>query len=137
MAGVKVDLTGDKKLQKKLRELGNRINPGAMRILSEEHETIMTEAKVRTPVDTGNLRDSGFVQPSRIKGREVVSEGGFGGPAVDYALAVHENLRQVVFKVGRSKFYESALLEAVPGMNRRIGRELWAEIKRLARRGGV
>lgn len=129
---IRIDLTGDRELARKLRSLGARILPAVAAILNQEHEQIMAVAKERTPVEFGNLKNSGFVAPPELRGSVVVSEGGFGGPAVNYAIPVHERL-DVNHTVGQAKFYESAMLEAANGMETRLGAALRAEINRLAR----
>jgi hypothetical protein len=90
---------------------------GAIRV---EHERIMTTAKRRTPVDTGALRASGHVQPTRVEaGGRLVSVGGFGGPAAPYAVVVHEDLT-ARHPVGQAKFYETSVLEAQRDMAERL-----------------
>jgi len=95
--------------------------------IQAEHELIMTEAKLRTPVDTGALRGSGHVQPTVREGTALVSRGGFGGPAAPYAVYVHENLT-ARHPVGRAKFYESALVEAAPGLPDRLAARIRARL---------
>ena len=84
--------------------------PVLSKTLNKEHEKIMTEAKMRTPVDTGALRASGVVMPPVVYAGIIKSVGQFGGVSVDYALKVHEDLA-VIHNVGRSKYYESASLD--------------------------
>lgn len=83
-----------------------------------ELEIEMTEAKRRTPVDTGNLRASGTVT-EQWSGREYTITLSFGGPAAPYALQVHENL-EAFHKSGQAKFLESVLLESAPYLAKRI-----------------
>ena len=53
------------------------------------HE-ILNEAIPLTPMDTGDLRDSGYVSWKSGGGEAIEVEVGFGGAATPYALAVHE-----------------------------------------------
>jgi hypothetical protein len=84
-----------------------------------EMEIELTEAQNRTPVDTGALRASGFVSGPESDGSELTVSIGFGGPAVPYAVHVHEDL-EAYHKVGQAKFLESTLLESVPHLGNRI-----------------
>lgn len=108
------------------RRLGNLIRnlPGAVaRALYEEAEIEMTEAKQRTPVDQGNLRDSGIVEQPVIAGQEITVRLAFGGPAAPYALFVHEDL-DAFHTVGQAKYLESVITESAPHMADRIVRQL-------------
>ena len=60
------------------------------REMREWAEIVMTESKLVCPVDTGNLRASGHVQSLESVGNQQEVILGYGGPAVDYALKVHE-----------------------------------------------
>lgn len=98
--------------------------------LFEEAEIEMTEARERTPVETGDLRRSGFVQPPEIDRDAVSVTLGFGGPAAPYAVYVHENL-EAFHPVGQAKFLESTLLESVPHLPARIARRI--NLEQMAR----
>lgn len=95
--------------------------------LEAESEIEMTEAKRRTPWDTGNLRASGHVQPAKVGGGEVKVTMGFGGPAAPYALFVHEDT-EVLHKHGEAKFLESTLRESAPYMAERIATRVKAKL---------
>lgn len=93
------------------------------RALRSEAEIEMTEAKRRTPVDTGALRSTGHViGPERVGGSWQVRLV-FGGPAVSYAAAVHENL-EAFHKVGQAKYLESVIVESKPHIVSRVFRRL-------------
>ena len=128
---VRIDLKGQQELIRKLQSLGRRVIPVVGKALNQEHEQIMTRAtdKDVVPVDTGALKNTGIVLPPKTVGTVVVSEGGFGGAAVDYAVIVHETHKT------RSKFYERPLMEALNGMDTRLAATLRREIQRLARTG--
>lgn len=55
-------------------------------------EEVMAISKERVPVDTGALMNSGYVSLPKQEGNLITVELGYGGPSVDYALAVHEDL---------------------------------------------
>jgi hypothetical protein len=91
--------------------------------LYAEAQIEMTEAKRRTPVDTGELRASGYVADPEIRGRRISVEMGFGGAASEYAVHVHEDL-EALHPVGQAKYLESTVLESAPHMPARIARRL-------------
>ena len=89
----------------------------------EEMEIEMAEAKQRTPVDTGVLRASGFVNPPARRGRAFEIVLGFGGPAKDYAIPQHERL-DYFHEVGQAKYLESVLDENRDQYPQRIARRV-------------
>lgn len=91
--------------------------------LRQEAEIEMTEAKRRTPVDTGNLRGSEHVEGPTMSGRVLRAALVAGGPAAPYAVYVHENL-DALHPVGQAKYIESVLLESMPYMADRIARRV-------------
>jgi hypothetical protein len=90
----------------------------------QEAQIEMTEAKRRTPVDTGKLRASGQVAKPVREGNRISVTLSFGGAAIDYAIYVHENLEanhdSPPFGGGQAKFLESVLNESAPYMAARI-----------------
>lgn len=78
-------------------------------------EIIMGQAKVLCPVDTGTLRNSGYVKPPVIEGNSITVVLGFGGAAKEYAIYVHENLN-AVHPVGQAKFLSTPLNDALPNV---------------------
>lgn len=84
-----------------LVELGHAAGVAA----THEAEREMTISKRHVPVDTGDLRATGHVEPAQVQGNEVTASMGYGGPAVDYAIYVHEDLEKQ-HKVGQAKFLE-------------------------------
>jgi len=95
------------KLEKKLGGLTKAPLAKAVRSVGE---IWMTEAKKRTPVDTGVLRSSGHVQGPTVVGNDIQVRLVFGGPAATYAVAVHENLT-AHHTVGQAKYLESVIVE--------------------------
>lgn len=141
---VQLTVRGMDRVEAQLRLLAVQFEREAMAALREEAELEMTEAKRRTPVDTGALRASGHVESgsgmtslasfdtATRKGTMGASGGGrkdlsvrlvFGGPAASYALAVHENL-EAHHNPGQAKYLESALLESRPYFAARVGRRM-------------
>ena len=90
-------------------------------------EYILAQSKDRAPVDTGNLRASGFVDLPEVSGAVVAVKLGYGGFSAAYALKVHENPRagktggvspsgkkyKTWAKVGEWKYLEKPFMEAV------------------------
>lgn len=91
--------------------------------LKAEAEIEMTEAKRRTPVDTGTLRNSGRVSDPTWSGEQLSVHLSFGGAASHYALIVHEDLN-AFHAVGQAKFLESTLMESAPFMAKRIAERI-------------
>lgn len=107
----------------KLDKIG-KFSPNAFgEAMYQEAQVEMTEAKKRTPVDTGTLRASGYVEPPKRSGRNISVTLGFGGAAEAYALYVHEDL-EAFHKTGQAKFLESVLKESAPSMADRIAKRI-------------
>lgn len=111
----------------KLRSILDSGIQTAAAALHAEHELIMTTAKRLTPVDTGALRASGYVRQPMIRNNEVISQGGFGGSSAPYAIYVHERL-DVRHPIGQAKFYESAIMEGLHGMDERLSKRIKATL---------
>lgn len=86
---------------------------------------IMSDSIPRVPVDTGNLRASGYVTLPKDHTVEI----GYGGSAKSYAVPVHEKT-EVRHEVGEAKYLERAAesreknaREAINGRVRRALRD--------------
>lgn len=117
MAGkFKSSFAGDDAFYRGMKDAG----PLALKAVAaaglEELEKTMTNAKMRTPVDTGVLRASGTVLKPKFRGKKVEIVAGFGGAAKTYAVSVHENVT-ARHTVGESKFLERAFLDRLPRMD--------------------
>lgn len=122
--GAEVDTV---KVRASLDRLASRFPNEVARALYAEAQVEMTEAKRRTPVDTGALRSTGHVDAPDVGiGGDVSVTLGFGGPAAPYAVKVHEDL-DAYHKVGQSKFLESTIMESRPYMASRIARRIQLE----------
>ncbi len=134
-AKITVRLTGVAELKKALQAGGERALKLAGQGLYQEAEQIMLRSKEEfCPVDTGNLKSTGHVELPEYKGKSVTVELGYGGPAAEYALEVHENPRagktggvspqgrryKHYSQVGQWKYLEQPINEAVPGMAGRL-----------------
>ncbi len=104
-----------------LDDYGNRATQSLTRQLLLEGEGIMAQAKELVPVDTGALRASGHVVGPIRRGVQITFELVFGGPAVKYAVKVHEDLA-AFHKTGIAKYLEVPFNAAKHGMMERIAR---------------
>lgn len=116
---MSLEITGVDQVVKNLSRMAPWFQKELARALNEESEAMMALAKERTPVDKGALRASGHVPLPDIKPTEITQTMGFGGPGVDYAIPVHENLT-AHHPVGQAKFLESVIVEATPKFAERL-----------------
>jgi hypothetical protein len=120
-------MQGTQTLVTRLQEMGRRGQRVVERAVYEFGETEMREMKRRVPVDTGTLKNSGFVLKPVRDGMNVRLELGFGGQADAYAIYVHEDL-EAFHKVGEAKFVESVLNESAPHFAARVARAMMADL---------
>lgn len=73
----------------------------AVRLVREGQRVTLNAAKKRTPVDTGQLRNSHVSGNIRVQGARVTGE---VEARQDYATAVHEGSRPHVIRPRRAKF---------------------------------
>lgn len=114
----------------KLKKIAAKFPDRVAAAIYQEAQVEMTESKRRCPVDItedaphpGQLRASGRVaEPERV-GRRISVTMSYGGPAIDYAIHVHEN-PDAFHPVGQWKYLESVLNESQPHMNARIARRV-------------
>jgi hypothetical protein len=132
-AGFKVEGLEELKRTFDALRQGSLLHHAVASALHREAELIMTAAKRQTPVDTGALRASGTVKAPQIKESSVSVEIGFGGSAVGYALAVHENLK-ARHKVGNAKYLERPFFEHQERLIRAVGTEVKTGIKKTVER---
>ena len=95
-------------LSPKLKQIIKKYPDLVSKALYYEVELGVTEAKERTPVDLGNLKGSIHQEGPDRKGDRIFSAIVAGGPATDYASAVHEDL-DAYHDVGHAKFIESVI----------------------------
>jgi len=138
-------------LRSVVKKYGDRAPKAAARAMYREAEKIMAKAKPLTPVDTGNLRASGHVQPPEFKRGSVTVRLGFGGTAgvtkrdskgksagkedvyVGYAVYVHEV--QAKHNPGTQwKYLETPFMEAAGDMDKRLAAEVRTELEALKRK---
>lgn len=120
---MRAQLTGMDKVRASIRKVQQTFPDRVLRALTIEGNIEMTEAKKRTPVDTGTLRASGRVDKPQRQGRRMFITLGFGGAAETYAFIVHEDM-EAHHDVGQAKYLESTLNESAPFMAQRLARHL-------------
>lgn len=131
------EVKGGAAMRKRLERIAGKFPDRVKGALRVEAELVMTASKQRfVPVDLGTLRSSGHVNPPERKGDILEITMGYGGAAAAYALAIHEHPSDhsppswqgvdVQFSpAGRGpKYLERPLMEAIPGMDRRIAKRL-------------
>jgi len=133
-----ITLSGVDELMASLEGLRARAEASVPKILWKIAETIMTEAKRQTPVDTGNLKNSGHVKLPQWLNTWCYVRLGFGGPAgtgkgqtkdAGYAVFVHESLT-AHHRVGNAKYLERPMLAWASKLEAKIGADLRAELMR-------
>ena len=130
---VTIRIKGLDDLRTALARAGPQAPAALAGALKSQAETIMTTAKRRTPVGggpyspndphPGQLRGSGTVLHPRVSGSSVSVTLGFGGAAKDYALRQHEHT-EYRHHVGRSKYLESAMIDAAPTLASALARRV-------------
>jgi hypothetical protein len=94
-------------------------------VLLEEAPRIEQTAKNRTPVDTGKLRNSVKVRVSRDKRRPgMYAQASAVHNGYDYAYIQHENEAYNHPNGGQAHFLESAFVEGVERIERRLQTEV-------------
>jgi hypothetical protein len=101
---MNIIITGARQAISRMRQIAT-MSPGLVAgVMLTQAEATMTLAKSLTPVDTGDLRSSGKVDPPSIGMRTVVTMGFH----TDYAIYVHEDLA-AHHPTGQAKFLETAV----------------------------
>ena len=138
---IRTRTIGLHRLRERLRRYPRHTARAVERALYQEAEETITDAKEDTPVDTGALRASGFVDLPERRPRGISVKLGFGGVAgsgnqggsnskdVGYAVFVHEDCN-AYHAVGRCKYLEIHVRRAVRRLPRRIAHEVHTATRR-------
>lgn len=127
---ISVDFKGGEAVMRALRLLGDKAPEAMGKALYQEGNDILREAKVLTPVDTGVLKGSAFVNLPEVSGAAVSVTLGYGQAAKDYAEVQHEELSYYHKPPTQAKFLEQPFNDAVNnGMEQRIAYKLQQEFK--------
>jgi hypothetical protein len=138
---------GEKQLKRNLRKLTTVIGPKKYaQIVMRGVIAVENNSARRTPIKSGNLRDSGLGQikvPGVEQDNSMVSKKrkgvhgilvadaagavGFTANTAEYAIYVHERT-ELNHITGEAKFLEKALQEEMPKLEKRFGKELKTEM---------
>ena len=121
----RVTVSGLSEASKHLTKFLRTVETVPTQILLEEAPRIEETAKIRTPEKTGNRKESVKVRVSRDKRRPgLYAQASAFNRGYDYALIQHENLSYNHPNGGQAKFLESAFVEGVERIERRIEQEV-------------
>ena len=125
-------VTGLDALETTLTEFGDKAVVASGSLLYARGETIMLDSKQNyVPVDQSTLQGTGHVEPPVVEGDQASVRLAYGGPAADYAEAIHEHLSEhspsswkaaeasgagVHFTQGGPKYLERPFLEGVKNL---------------------
>lgn len=121
----RVTVSGLNEASKHLTRFLRTVETVPTQILLEEAPRIEETAKIRTPEKTGKLKGSVKVRVSRDKRRPgLYAQASATNRGYNYALIQHENLSYNHPNGGQAKFLESAFVEGVERIERRIEQEV-------------
>ena len=127
---ISVDFKGGDAVMRDLRLLGEKAPDAMGKALYQEANDIIREAKVLTPIDTGVLRGSAFVNLPQASGQEVGVTLGYGQAASAYAEVQHNELSYYHKPPTQALFLEQPFNAAInSGMDKRIAHKLQQEFK--------
>ena len=134
--GFKFEAPNLKKIVAALTGSGGDEEQAVGRALFEGGNEIMTTSKDKfVPVDTGALKNSGFVDFPQVSRSKVTVTLKYGGPASSYAAIVHEDL-QATHTVGQPKYLERPVLEAIDDVGDKVNEAVTDAIRNRLRRAG-
>lgn len=122
MSKLIATIVGLSQLQAKTKTIGANARAGASDAINRVAAEVFNESQRRVPVDTGNLKGSGRIDPS--KPDTLTATVSYGGTAAGYALIVHET------HAGGGRGY---LVEPANAATKRLTDEVAAAIKAAAR----
>ena len=121
----RVTVSGLSEASKHLTKFLRTVETVPTQILLEEAPRIEETAKIRTPEKSGKLKESVKVMVNRDKRRPgLYAQASARNRGYDYALIQHENLSYNHPNGGQAKFLESAFVEGVERIERRIEQEV-------------
>lgn len=109
MAGTGIVWEGVATLIERLQKLEVEADVKLGSALYQEAQVILKETLPITPIQYGNLRTSGHVDPPATTGATTTVVIGFGGAAAPYALYVHERLDLAHKPPTQAKFLETVV----------------------------
>ena len=132
---MKVIFPDLERIQRALAQSGPEGAKVAARALRNEAQEAMAVSQDEVPVDTGALKGSARINPETgvFNGPNgVYVELAYGGPAAEYAVAVHENL-EAFHPHGKAKYLEDPMTRQVNGISGRIADKVEAATKGMLR----
>jgi len=119
---ITLEILGLDRLKDRFQSAAPAIRQEVSKELYRFGEEVMAVSKLRVPVDTGALMNTGKVAPPEIQGEEVAVTLGYGDESVGYALFVHENMNNVKWTRPGSgpKYLENPLREMQDKLPERI-----------------
>lgn len=127
MAGFfSFDLKGTKEMQARAKTLSTAGKRSMVRAVNEFDRQELAESQKRVPVDTGELKESGFYIPAYFEGDTVRGGVGYGA---DHALVVHEDL-EAHHRIGQAKYLESVINESRPYFQERVAAVMQEDLKK-------
>jgi uncharacterized membrane protein len=120
-----IRIEGGEKVLAALRSYGDAAAPALGRALYGEANVIFNDSQEIVPVDTGTLKNTGYVHQPQSPAPGIVEVlVSYGGPAAAYALAVHERLGVRHKPPTQAKYLETPLLARSAGMAARIAQRM-------------
>src|SRR4051812_28276540 len=127
MAGwMSFDMKGTKEMRQRAVEMKANQRRAMLRAVDKFDRQELSESQKRVPVDTGELRDSGFTVPAYFEGDQVRGGVGYGA---DHAMVVHEDL-EAHHRVGQAKYLESVINESAPYFSERVAESMHEDMKK-------
>lgn len=112
-------------IETKLSKVVNYLEGDAAEIaIRAALEPIFAKSQVYVPVDTGELKASGYLEIGRFRGRPRGVVGYAPGGDPEYAVIVHEDLEAQHDPPTRAKFLEAAFKEEEPNTLDRVLRSM-------------
>jgi hypothetical protein len=113
-----------KKTQQELLQLARELREAAVVGMRKFEEEEMEESQKLVPVDTGELKNSKYIDEPYWDGDRLRGALGYTAP---HALTVHEN-HDAIYRVGQSNYLAQPLDESAPYMVRRIAATIREEV---------
>lgn len=116
-------LIGADELKRNLERLARGVLPEGGRALASEAKPIEKVSRSRTPVESGDLRDTHRISEPKISaGVASVAIGVGDASTTPYALVVHENM-EATHATGQAKFLQSATFDAKPSLLSKLAKQ--------------
>lgn len=107
-------------VQKQILSIFDQLEDASEEIMLQALEPTFEKALTWCPVDTGDMRNSGYLEKVGTKGKPKVEIGfaKYGYP--DYTVYVHENLAMPHAEPTRAKWLEAAVMEDLDLIDERL-----------------